>query len=266
MLDLLLFSNSTNANSGYLEHAHGEVANFLQSVEEIIFVPYALQDHDAYTAKVAQALAPLGLTTRGLHTFDSAQDALANARAIFVGGGNTFRLVSQLHRQGLMAPLRDVVLSGARYMGASAGTNIASPTLRTTNDMPIVEPPSFSTLGLVPFQINPHYLDANPASTHAGETRETRLSEFLEENNVPVLGLREGAHLRVIGTAGEPGFTATVGGTAVTPGLGPAITFRRGKSPRETCGSVSELFEAPTQFDTEPSRTGGELAQDVPAS
>lgn len=250
MLDLLLFSNSTNANSGYLEHARDEVAQFLDGVEEVIFVPYALQDHDSYTAKVAQALAAHGVSTRGLHTFDSPENALANARTIFVGGGNTFRLVSQLYRRELMTPLRNAALSGTKYIGASAGTNIASPTLRTTNDMPIVEPPSFSALGLVPFQINPHYLDADPGSTHAGETRETRLSEFLEENNVPVLGLREGAHLRVTGTAGEPNFTAVVGGTAVTPGLGPAITFRKGIPPRETTGNVGALFEAPTQFDT----------------
>ncbi|MCX2747861.1 dipeptidase PepE [Arthrobacter sp. MI7-26] len=250
MLDLLLFSNSTNANSGYLDHARDEVAQFLDAVNEVIFVPYALQDHDAYTAKVAKALAAHSIITRGLHTFGSPQDALAKADAVFVGGGNTFRLVSQLHRQGLMDPLREAAQSGTRYMGASAGTNIASPTLRTTNDMPIVEPPSFSTLGLVPFQINPHYLDADPGSTHAGETRETRLSEFLEENDVPVLGLREGAHLRVTGTAGEPNLTAMVGGTAVTPGLGPAITFRKGTLPRETTGDVSALFEAPTLFDT----------------
>ncbi|UKA62290.1 dipeptidase PepE [Arthrobacter sp. FW306-04-A] len=250
MLDLLLFSNSTNANSGYLDHARDEVSQFLDGVNEVIFVPYALQDYDAYTAKVAEALAAHGMRTRGLHTFDSPQDALAKARAVFVGGGNTFRLVSQLHRQGLMDPLRDAAQSGTRYMGASAGTNIASPTLRTTNDMPIVEPPSFSTLGLVPFQINPHYLDTDPGSTHAGETRETRLSEFLEENDVPVLGLREGAHLRVTGTAGEPNFTAVVGGTAVTPGLGPAITFLKGRLPRETTGNVSALFGALAQFDT----------------
>ncbi|MHC6219282.1 dipeptidase PepE [Arthrobacter sp. MMS24-S77] len=249
MLDLLLFSNSTNANSGYLDHARDEVAQFLDGIDEVIFVPYALQDHDAYTAKVAEALATHGMGTRGLHTFGSPQDALANARAVFVGGGNTFRLVSQLHRQGLMDPLRDAARSGTRYMGASAGTNIAGPTLRTTNDMPIVEPPSFSTLGLVPFQINPHYLDADPGSTHAGETRETRLSEFLEENDVPVLGLREGTHLRVTGTAGEPNFTAVVGGTAVTPGLGPAITFRRGTLPLETTGDVSALFGTPARFD-----------------
>lgn len=249
MLDLLLFSNSTNANSGYLDHARDEVAQFLDGVNEVIFVPYALRDHDAYTAKVAEALAAHGMSTRGLHTFGSPQDALAKANAVFVGGGNTFRLVSQLHRQGLMDPLREAAQSGTRYMGASAGTNIASPTLRTTNDMPIVEPSSFSTLGLVPFQINPHYLDADPGSTHAGETRETRLSEFLEENDVPVLGLREGAHLRVTGTAGEPNFTAVVGGTAVTPGLGPAITFLKGTLPRETTGDVSALFEALAQFD-----------------
>lgn len=251
MLNLLLFSNSTNSGRGYLEHAKDEVVSFLDGIDEVIFVPYALQDQDAYTAKVRESLTSLGVRIRGLHTFDSPGSTLSGAPAVFVGGGNTFRLVSRLHQLGLMDRLRDAVLSGTRYMGASAGTNIASPSLRTTNDMPIVEPPSFSTLGLVPFQINPHYLDADPHSTHAGETRETRLTEFLEENDVPVLGLREGAHLRVTGTPGDPSFAAVAAGAAVTPGLGPAITFRRGTSPMETAGDVSMLFGVPGHFDSE---------------
>lgn len=250
MLNLLLFSNSTNSNSGYLEHARDEVAGFLDGIGEVLFVPYALQDHDAYTAKVADALAVHGARTVGIHTFEDPAAALAGAGAVFVGGGNTFRLVSKLHRGGLMDPLRDAALAGTRYMGASAGTNLASPTLRTTNDMPIVEPPSFSALGLVPFQINPHYLDADPESSHAGETREARLGEFLEENDVAVLGLREGAHLRVQGTPGGSSFRAGVGGTAVTPGRGPAVAFRRNSQPLETSGDVRKLFGLPARFDT----------------
>jgi dipeptidase E len=130
-------------------------------------------------------------------------------------------------------------------MGASAGTNIAAPTLRTTNDMPIVEPSSFRTLGLVPFQINPHYIDADPTSTHNGETREKRLEEFHEENDIDVLGLREGTHLRVSGSAAD--LTANIGGTAVSPRApGPALLFRRGESPRELSGDVGELFSRTT--------------------
>ena len=148
-------------------------------------------------------------------------ERIEDGEAIFVGGGNTFRLLQALYERDLVDAIRDRVRSGIPYIGSSAGTNIAAPTIKTTNDMPIIQPPSFDSLGLVHFQINPHYLDADPSSTHKGETREQRLIEFLEENDTPVVGLREGTMLRV-----EDGRTTLVG-------LAAARLFRRGKDPVE---------------------------------
>lgn len=250
MPELLLFSNSTNSGSAYLEHAQVPVAEFLDSIPEVLFVPYALADHDAYTAKVASALSAHGVRTVGLHAAANQQAAVDSAQAIFVGGGNTFRLVNELQQRGLFQPIRDAVAGGTRYMGASAGTNIAAPTIRTTNDMPIVEPASFAALGLVPFQINPHYLDANPESGHAGESREDRIGEFLEENDVAVLGLREGTHLRLSGTPGTAGFSATVGGEAVDRAQLPAIVFDRSQKRNLSGGDVSWLFGRQYAFDS----------------
>lgn len=256
MPELLLFSNSTNHNSPYLGHALEEIAAFLNGVTELLFVPFAGANHDEYTAQVAAALLPLGIAVRGIHavpgTPDEVAETVAAAPAIFVGGGNTFRLVKALQDRGLLDPIRHAVLAGTRYMGASAGTNIAAPTLRTTNDMPIVEPASFRTFALVPFQINPHFVDADPASTHNGETREKRLAEFLEDNDVDVLGLREGTHLRVSGSPEQrTTFSATVGGTAVSPNApGPAVLFRRGDAPREVAGDIRELFERAGHYDS----------------
>jgi len=250
MPELLLFSNSTNSGSSYLEHAQVPVAEFLGSIPEVLFIPYALADHDAYTAKVASALsAHHGVRTVGLHTAANQQAAVESAQAIFVGGGNTFRLVNDLQRRGLYQPIRDAVAGGTRYMGASAGTNIAAPTIRTTNDMPILEPESFAALDLVPFQINLHYLDPNPESGHAGETREDRIGEFLEENDVAVLGLREGSHLRLSGTPGTAGFTATIGGEAVDKAQLPAILFERGIKRNLPGGAVRLLFGRKYTFD-----------------
>lgn len=194
-MHLLLLSNSTAPGRGYLEHAIDVLASTLDGVTELVFVPFALKDHDAYTARVAEALRPLGVTVRGAHQGDPAA-LLRDAGAVFVGGGNTFRLADALQRLDLLGAIRSAVAGGAPYLGSSAGTNVACPSLRTTNDMPIVQPRSFETLGLVPFQINPHYLDPDPTSTHQGETRELRLLEFLEENPGPVLGMREGTWLR----------------------------------------------------------------------
>lgn len=250
MVNLLLFSNSTNSGSGYLEHAVQEVKSFLQDVTEVLFVPFALADHDAYTEKVAKALAVHGVKTVGLHSVPDPHGAIASAQAIFVGGGNTFRLVAALQRLGLDAVIRSAVESGTKYMGASAGTNVAAPTIRTTNDMPIVQPANFAALDLVPFQINPHYLDADPLSNHAGETREDRLNEFLEENDVAVLGLREGTHLRVIGTPGEADFLAVVGGRAVDESKLPGIVFRPGVASESIEGDVGHLFSRQYSFDT----------------
>jgi dipeptidase E len=249
MPELLLFSNSTNHGRGYLDHAWEEVEAFLDGRDTVAFVPFAGGDHDAYTARVAEAFAARGVRVTGIPADAGAARVLDEAQAVFVGGGNTFRLVAALQRTGLLDDLRDRVLAGLPYMGASAGTNITAPTLRTTNDMPIVEPPSFAALGFVPFQINPHYLDADPRSTHQGETRETRLTEFLEANDVDVLGLREGTHLRVRG-AGSDVVRATVGGAAVQPDApGPAIVFRRGTAPFEVSGEVTDLFARTPRFD-----------------
>jgi dipeptidase E len=255
MPELLLFSNSTNHNAPSLGHALDEIAIFLNGVTELLFVPFAGADHDSYTAQVAAALVPLGIAVRGAHAIPGTPEEVAaqvaSAPAIFVGGGNTFRLVKALQDRGMLEVIREAVRGGTRYMGASAGTNIAAPTLRTTNDMPIVEPSSFRTFGLVPFQINPHFIDADPTSTHNGETREKRLAEFHEDNDVDVLGLREGTHLRVSGTPGDATFLATIGGTAVSPSApGPALLFRRGTAPREVSGDVSGLFDRDGHFDS----------------
>jgi len=243
-VQLLLLSNSTNHGADYLEHAMEAVTTHLEG-RAVTFVPYALADHDAYTGKVRDALAPHGIAVRGLHECADPVTGVDEAEAVFVGGGNTFRLLEALQRTGAMKRLRARVRAGLPYMGASAGTNIAAPTIRTTNDMPIVEPESFRALDLVPFQINPHYLDADPNSTHNGETREQRLTEFLEENDAPVLGLREGAWLHL--TDG----VATVGGTAVSAtAAGPAVLFRRGaNAPLEVSGDVSDLLRIRPDFD-----------------
>ncbi|WP_036555440.1 dipeptidase PepE [Nocardioides insulae] len=207
MSNLLLLSNSTAPGRGYLEHAEQAIREILAGVTRLAFVPYALADHDTYTTQVRDTLGPWGFDVVGVHAGDP-RAVLADAEAVFVGGGNTFRLVDRLHRLGLLEVIRERVAAGAPYVGSSAGTNVATPSLRTTNDMPIVEPPSFATLGLVPFQINPHYLDPDPASTHQGETREQRLLQYLEENAGPVLAMREGTWLRGRGDAltlgGEP--------------------------------------------------------------
>ncbi|MFG3712554.1 dipeptidase PepE [Micromonospora sp. NPDC047730] len=194
--NLLLLSNSTAPGRAYLEHARDAILQALDGRRSIVFVPFALADHDGYTDTVRRAMEPLGITVRGAHE-GTPRDIVADAEAVFVGGGNTFRLVKAIHELDLISVVRTRVSEGMPYIGSSAGTNVATPSLRTTNDMPIVQPPSFETFGLVPFQINPHYLDPDPASTHQGETREERLTQFLEENDVPVLAMREGTWLRV---------------------------------------------------------------------
>ncbi|MFL6193816.1 MAG: dipeptidase PepE [Thermoanaerobaculia bacterium] len=220
-LRLLLLSNSTNHGQGYLDHALAEMDAFLGSIRRLTFVPFALKDREGYGAKAAERLAAIGVEVETLTADEAGLRLAREAEAFFTGGGNTFRLLKTLQGSGLLPILRERALDGIPYLGASAGTNIAAPTIRTTNDMPIVEPASFEALGLVPFQINPHYLDPDPGSTHMGETRETRLKEFHEENEAPVVGLREGAWLRV-----EDGH-ATLGGARG------ARIFRRGQEPEE---------------------------------
>ena len=194
---LLLISNSTQHGSGYLDHCADEMLDFLGPLRKIVFVPYAGGDWNAYADQFRTRVMQMGLECVGIHENKGALTNLKWADAIFVGGGNTFRLLKTLQDQELIEPLRDAVSRGKSYLGASAGINITCPTIRTTNDMPIVEPESFGALGLVPFQINPHYLDPDPSSTHKGETRQQRLLEFHEMNQTAVLGLREGGILRI---------------------------------------------------------------------
>jgi dipeptidase E len=197
---LLLISTSTVFGTQYLEHAFPELRALLHGRSRVLFIPYALRDRAAYASRARAAFEGLGLGLDSLHEAKSpraAIEAIDSAEAVFCGGGNTFRLLAVLQGLDLLKPLRERVAAGMPYSGASAGANLACPTIKTTNDMPIVQPPSFDALGLVRFQINPHYLDADPASRHMGETRETRIREFHEENAAPVVGLREGAMLRI---------------------------------------------------------------------
>ncbi|GAB2807609.1 dipeptidase PepE [Streptomyces daliensis] len=238
-MKLLLLSNSTAPGHGYLEHAREVIAEHLRGVEELLFVPYALADHDGYTAKVTAFMEPLGIRVRGVHTGEPGQLA-TEAEAVFVGGGNSFRLLKSLQTRGLLEAIRARVTAGAPYMGSSAGTNMACPTLRTTNDMPIVAPLSFESLGLIPFQINPHYLDPSPDTSHMGETREERLTQFLEENDVPVLGLREGTWLR------REGERLELGGVAAGARL---FTYGAGPVEHVPGADLSQLLAAPARFD-----------------
>jgi dipeptidase E len=219
---LLLFSNSYQHGRGFLEHAAAHIAAFLgDGVKRVTFVPYAGADWDGYAGVASAAFKSFGYEIESLHAAGSALQAVDGAQAFFVGGGNTFRLLKTLQDRELIAAMANLVRSGVPYMGASAGSNIACPTIKTTNDMPIVQPRDFHALDLLPFQINAHYLDPDPDSKHQGETREERIAEFHEENTVPVLGIREGTWLR------REGDSLTFHGA---PG---ARLFRREKTPQE---------------------------------
>ncbi|GEP49517.1 dipeptidase E [Flavobacterium noncentrifugens] len=202
MKNLIIASTSTLHGGGYLDYLLPELEAFFKDCNTILFIPYARPggiSHDDYTGRVKSAFANINKKVRGLHEFDSPKEAIENAEAIFTGGGNTFLLVSQLYKNKVMDILANAVKSGIPYLGTSAGSNITGLSMQTTNDMPIVYPPSFQTLGLMPFNLNPHYLDADLQSKHMGETRETRIKEFHQFNNIPVLGLREGSWLEVNG-------------------------------------------------------------------
>src|SRR3984893_8671117 len=194
---LLLISNSTLHGSGYVDHAEREIRDFVGCRTTLIFVPFAVHDRRAYAAKAQERLGEMGLSLTSIHDVSNMPRAVDEAEVIFVGGGNTFRLLKGLHDHDLMGPIRRRVAAGVPYIGSSAGSIVACPTLKTTKDMPVVQPPAFEALGLVPFQISPHYLDPDPSSTHMGETQEERIMQFLEENEEPVVGLREGSMLRV---------------------------------------------------------------------
>lgn len=200
MKNLIIASTSTLHNGGYLEYLLPVLSLHFNNASSIVFIPYARPSgisHDAYTEKVRQAFSKINIKVKGLHEFEDPKEALKQADGIFTGGGNTFLLVTQLYRYDLMTLLADTLKKGTPYLGTSAGSNITGLTMQTTNDMPIIYPPSFQTLGMIPFNLNPHYLDPDSNSTHMGETRETRIKEFHQFNTLPVLGLREGSWLEV---------------------------------------------------------------------
>ncbi|RKS95310.1 dipeptidase E [Flavobacterium limicola] len=202
MKNILIASTSTLANENYLEYLLPELQLHFQNCNTILFVPYARPggiSHQEYTTMVGLAFAKINKKVIGIHEFEDAAEAIKNAEGIFTGGGNTFVLVSQLYKNNVMEILSEVIKNGTPYLGTSAGSNICGLTMQTTNDMPIVYPPSFKTLGLIHFNLNPHYLDPDTSSKHMGETRETRIKEYHAFNTVPVLGLREGSWLDVKG-------------------------------------------------------------------
>lgn len=200
MKRIIIASTSTVHGSGYLEYILPELKSFFSKVKTILFIPYARPSgisYDAYTEKAREAFGKVDIDVKGIHEYDNPKEAVLKAEAIFTGGGNTFELVNQLYKNDVIDSLRKVVEAGTPYLGTSAGSNICGITMMNTNDMPIVYPPSFDTMGLIPFNINAHYLDPDPSSKHMGETRETRIKEFHVFNETPVLGLREGSWLEV---------------------------------------------------------------------
>lgn len=202
MKNIIIASTSTLHGGNYLEYLLPEIQSFFSNVKQLLFIPYARPSgisHDDYTKKVSEAFNKINISVKGIHEFENPVEAIENAEGIFTGGGNTFLLVSQLYKNNVIDALEKVVKNGTPYLGTSAGSNICGLTMNTTNDMPIVYPPSFRTLGFVSFNINPHYLDPIEGSTHMGETRETRINEFHHFNPQPVVGLREGSWLAVKG-------------------------------------------------------------------
>lgn len=224
MKKLILASTSTVHGGKYLDYLLPHLNTHFEGVERVIFIPFARPggiSHDLYTAKAQQFFNKLDIEVVGLHEFSDPQKAIAKAEAVFTGGGNTFLLVKQLYEYKIMDTLRDRIYDALPYLGTSAGSNIAGLTMQTTNDMPIVYPPSFKTLGALPFNINAHYLDPDPNSKHMGETRETRIKEFHQFNNVPVVGLREGSWIE----ANKRVYTLR--------GIHSARIFESGKAPYE---------------------------------
>jgi dipeptidase E len=233
MKNILLASTSAMFGEDYLAYLKPSIANLFSGVDEIIFIPFARPggiSHDDYTKKVAGAFSVWNIRVTGLHTFEDTAAAVRKAKGFFTGGGNTFLLVKTLHELDLMNVLKETVEKGAPYLGTSAGSNIGGLTMHTTNDMPIVLPPSLNAMGLVPFNLNPHYLDPNPDSKHNGETRETRINEFHTQHAIPVIGLREGSWIRVQGE------------TVTTEGLFSSRIFEQGKNAYEVAPGKQLLF------------------------
>jgi len=196
---LLIISTSTIHGKPYLEYLFDEIKGFFIGVTEIIFIPYARPSgmtHDEYTAAAREKFEMIGIKVKGIHEFNDPVKAIENAQGVFTGGGNSFVLIDELLKNGLIDPMRKRIGSGMSYMGTSAGSNVTGPTIGTTNDMPIVYPTTFEALNVIPWNINPHYLDPDPDSKHKGETRQTRIEEFLVFNDIKVVGLREGSWLR----------------------------------------------------------------------
>ena len=234
MKNALLASTSTLHEQAYLEYLLPEIEKLFKGTGEILFIPYARPggiSHIDYTNMVKKALERTEIQVKGIHEFSDPVRAVQESKGIFTGGGNTFLLVEKLYRNNLMTQLKETILQGTPYLGTSAGTNIAGLTMQTTNDMPIIYPPSFQTLGVVPFNINPHYLDPDLNSTHKGETRETRIKEFHTINTPPVVGLREGSWLEINGD------------TITLKGKLPARIFKVDETPYEleTNSSLNKL-------------------------
>lgn len=224
MKNILIASTSTLHDGGYLEYLLPELSAHFEKAKTILFIPYARPSgisHEDYTKKASEAFARININVKGIHEFENPEEAIKNAEGIFTGGGNTFLLVSQLYKNKVMQVLAEAVKNGIPYLGTSAGSNITGLTMQTTNDMPIIYPPSFQTLGLVPFNLNPHYLDPDLNSKHMGETRETRIKEFHSFNSLPVLGLREGSWLDVKGDK------------IILKGDLPARLFKQNQAPEE---------------------------------
>ncbi len=234
MKKVIIASTSTVFGGTYLDYLLPTLAEHFKNVSNLVFIPFARPggiSHEEYTEKVKPVFRQLNIEVKGIHEFENPIEAINNAEAIFTGGGNTFVLVSMLYKFNLLDAVQNAVEDGIPYLGTSAGSNICGLTMGTTNDMPIAYPPSFRTLGLVSFNLNPHYLDPIEGSQHMGETRETRINEFHHYNPQPVLGLREGSWLEVLGK------TITLKGNL------PARLFQQGKEPieLETGSDLSDL-------------------------
>lgn len=202
MKKMIIASTSTIYGSAYLEYILPTLKYFFKGIDEVLFIPYARPSgisYEEYTAIVSKEFLKIDIKIKGIHEFDNSVITVKNAKAIFIGGGNTFVLVNELYQQKLFPVIKQAIENGTLYLGTSAGSNIAGLNMQTTNDMPIIYPQSFETLGLIPFNINPHYIDPNPNSKHKGETRETRIKEFHTYNDIAVIGLREGSWLEVTG-------------------------------------------------------------------
>ena len=224
MKNLIIASTSTIHGGTYLSYLFPEIAQLFSETEEVLFIPYARPSgisHNKYTEIAQEAFSKIGKKVIGIHSIENPVEAINNAKGIFIGGGNTFVLVSQLYKKNILEVLREAIFNGLPYLGTSAGSNICGTTMNTTNDMPIVYLPSFKTLGVIPFNINPHYLEPNPTSKHMGETRETRINEFHTQSTIPVIGIREGSWLQVKGN------------TILLKGSHTARVFEQNKAPYE---------------------------------